>query len=618
MAVKIPRCAAVLLLFVTQVLGAVVEELPYDAEALRALGLSPQPPVRIVSKEGATKTLHGRFLHITDIHPDPYYKEGLLFDEACHRGKGKAGAYGDAMMGCDSPVALMNETIAWIEHHLADKIDFIVWTGDNVRHDNDRRIPRTEQAIFNLNQDVAERMLGAFKHNDNPDPRHLDVPLVPLLGNNDVYPHNMFAAGPTLQTRELWHVWHDMVPPEQLHTFVTGAYYFAEVVPNQLAVLSINTLYWFNSNPLVDDCDRAKQPGYQAFQWLGAVLTELRERNMKVWLLGHVPPVPKNYDPTCLRKFTAWIHEYRDIIVGGVYGHMNIDHFYPLDSVKAYQLINKSFGLAVDGELEELRGYAPEEFVATDISEWVDEMEEPMVHANGGVPLGKVGYLEDIREAWYAKIKGKRASLEHSHRYAIAHISALVVPTFNPGFRVWEYNTSGIADAMERAEQQPPRELWGEFFARVDQEFKADDEVNPLAAKPLYDKTFPKRLPADMPLGPAYTPQTFLPVRYVQYYADLQSINKGKEPFGYQVQYSTDDYAMELLLVDDWLDLGRDLGKPVKKDKKKGKKKGKRDESGKARRAAVPETAVRLSSLLWKVFVANLFIRSGYENTKNA
>lgn len=37
--------------------------------------------------------LKGRFLHITDFHPDPHYKRGATFESGCHRkdkkGKGK-------------------------------------------------------------------------------------------------------------------------------------------------------------------------------------------------------------------------------------------------------------------------------------------------------------------------------------------------------------------------------------------------------------------------------------------------------------------------------------------------------------------------------------------------
>jgi endopolyphosphatase len=44
--------------------------------------------------------LTGRFLHITDFHPDPWYVAGSTFDSGCHRrpkkknGKGSKGKKG--------------------------------------------------------------------------------------------------------------------------------------------------------------------------------------------------------------------------------------------------------------------------------------------------------------------------------------------------------------------------------------------------------------------------------------------------------------------------------------------------------------------------------------------
>ena len=44
------------------------------------------------------RKLHGRFLHLTDMHPDPYYREGMSEKSACHRKKPKkkprSGTYG--------------------------------------------------------------------------------------------------------------------------------------------------------------------------------------------------------------------------------------------------------------------------------------------------------------------------------------------------------------------------------------------------------------------------------------------------------------------------------------------------------------------------------------------
>lgn len=58
---------------------------------------------------------------------------------------------------------------------------------DTHRHDIDRSLPRTPQEIFDLNTMMVDKMLSVI-------PR--DVPIVPSLGNNDIYPHNVLAAGP--------------------------------------------------------------------------------------------------------------------------------------------------------------------------------------------------------------------------------------------------------------------------------------------------------------------------------------------------------------------------------------------------------------------------------------
>ncbi|ODQ81759.1 hypothetical protein BABINDRAFT_159999, partial [Babjeviella inositovora NRRL Y-12698] len=575
-----------------------IEYLDFDEQQLLSLGLTPRAPVKITAiNSGNSQTIHGRFLHITDMHPDLDYEPGTTFDELCHRGKGPASKYGDAVSGCDAPMVLVEDTIKWIKENLADKIDFVVWTGDNVRHDNDRRLPRSEQIIFELNEKLGELMYDTFHKGDNPDPHAMRVMVVPSLGNNDVYPHNLFAQGPTLQTREMWRIWRNFVPPEQMHTFVRGAYFFSEVVPDRLAVLSLNTLYWFELNPLVDNCDSRKQPGYDLFRWLGATLAEMRARGMKVWLLGHVPPLPKNYDPTCFRKYVAWIHEYRDVIIGGVYGHMNIDHFVPLDAVKAYKSINETYGeYGFAYDFEEAFGDHLEDVYDPEVNleslyghsrfapEWEDEF-----HALGGIPRGKVDYIESVRDQFYATLKGKSRSLAHSHRYSIMHVTASVIPTFNPGLRVWEYNTTGLGEEKKGGlfteSLFTKKRTWAAFFAELDAEIAREkaqgtEDVASYEQKVALfaaDKTFPKKSPPDMPLGPAYVPQTFSPVRYVQYYADLAAISKGKKPFGYELEYATDDkvYNMDSLLVDDWIKLAKDLADSNREGKKKKGKKGK-------------------------------------------
>lgn len=131
-------------------------------QSIKDLGLTPKTPIKLITLENGEQIINGRFLHITDFHPDPFYKEGSDPAQQCHAGEGTAGAYGDAILGCDSPMVLMNDTIKWVSDNLQDKIDFIVWTGDNVRHDNDRQYPRTEMNIFEMNQHVSDLMYDTF------------------------------------------------------------------------------------------------------------------------------------------------------------------------------------------------------------------------------------------------------------------------------------------------------------------------------------------------------------------------------------------------------------------------------------------------------------------------
>lgn len=592
---------------------AILSEVDHTTDDHKRLGLTPKKLVRITFPDGGEHYIHGRFLHITDFHPDPFYREGLSVDEACHHGHGKALKYGDAILGCDSPMILLNDTINWVRDNFKDKIDFIVWTGDNVRHDNDRNFPRSEMHIFDMNQLVSDKMFDAFRNTNETSPVLMDVDMIPLLGNNDVYPHNLFAPGPTLQTREMYRVWKNYIPQVQLHTFNQGAYYFKEVIPNQLAVLSINTLYLFDLNPLVDNCDKRKEPGHRLFEWLGYVLREMRARNMKVWMTGHVPPNEKNYDTTCLRKYIAWSHEYRDVIIGGLYGHMNMDHFYPLDSVAAYKSIDDDFGGKTmnddlfDVEVEDYDSDGDDDDTTPALKSrglWHEEY----FRIQGGVPNNKVEYMETVRDEVYAQVKRRKKSGKHGQRYLVVQVGALVIPTFNPGFRVYEYNITHLP--LQKVAFVP----WEDFFAGVAKEMSRPVEVN----SQELDNTFPPKLPKDLKLGPGYTPQLFSPERYVLYYLDLEQVNAGKKKFAYEIEYTSEDVGFKGLLVEDWLEYARTLARAADIDSldedevdisgKKKKKKGKKKKGGKKHKK---EKEAREK---WELFLKYSFVSSDYEH----
>lgn len=673
------------------------------ANHLKKLNLTPNHSIQILSTDatGLTKQklLHGRFLHITDMHPDELNIIHSAIRRKCHQiiknlkaNSDMSHKYGDALSGCDSPINLYEETLAWVKENLKDHIDFVIWTGDNIRHDNDRLNPRTEMDIFDMNERVANDFANTFMDDDEAteSPFNRRVKIIPSLGNNDVYPHNLFAPGPTLQTRELYKIWRNFIPPEQMHTFDRGAYFFREVIPGKLVVISINTLYWFQSNPLNDNCDGRKQPGYKLFLWLGATLKECRRRGLKVWLSGHVPPIPKNIHHSCYSKISVWMHEYRDLIIGGVWGHMNIDHWVPLDSVKAWRSIEKRLlSPSTLNENDQVSYINYDELNSTvngmkdcgdydgdyDDDDDIDgdfETVEDLYRSLGfdledetnsklhlfsdrylGAPNGKVKYLETLRDTMYSKLKGKKKSGEFFERYSIAHISASVIPTFNPGMRVWEYNVTEFQNLNVNVNGGGIKSLfsgvknwfygdtpyvfeegdWKEFFTNLELELDKEtiieiliedmeNDLESIKSKDYIeltavDKTIPNLMPKGLRLGPAYIPQTFTPEKYTQYYIDLNEVNyggdKGQEDktwkFGYKSHYSTDEH-LDSLLVSDWIRFGRKLAKSASAFSKASSPKSEINEN---------DLSIQTNTKkLWNSYIDRAFISSNYQSLDDA
>jgi endopolyphosphatase len=218
------------------------------------------------------RKLHGRFLHITgtslalvviafdlqgeltpglenlDFHPDPFYKpySSTNSGSECHRGSGVAGFYGAETSGCDSPFSLVNETFKWIDANLKDSIDFIIWTGDSARHDNDEKLPRSDEQVFGLNEYMVEKFVEVFGKDDNINDTNpndaMKIPIIPTFGNNDILPHNIMGWGPNKYTVKFSRIWEKFVPEDQRHVFQRGGWFWVEVIPNRLAVFSLNTL----------------------------------------------------------------------------------------------------------------------------------------------------------------------------------------------------------------------------------------------------------------------------------------------------------------------------------------------------------------------------------------
>ncbi|KKY23873.1 putative vacuolar endopolyphosphatase [Phaeomoniella chlamydospora] len=162
-----------------------------------------------------SRKIQGRFLHITD----PFFKSNSATDNSCHSGKGSAGLLGAAASDCDSPVSLINATFQWIEDNIKDDIDFVIWTGDSARHDNDEDIPRTQEQVISLNELMVSKFEEVFGVDDTDPTSDFSIPIVPTFGNNDILPHNILEDGPNRWTRKYSSLWKKFIPEVQRHTF---------------------------------------------------------------------------------------------------------------------------------------------------------------------------------------------------------------------------------------------------------------------------------------------------------------------------------------------------------------------------------------------------------------
>ncbi|KAI0482322.1 Metallo-dependent phosphatase-like protein [Xylariaceae sp. FL0804] len=557
------------------------------------------------TRAATSRKLHGKFLHITDLHPDQHYKVHSSTDQdhACHRGHGPAGTYGAETSDCDSPLRLVNATLEWVRANLRDEIDFVVWTGDSARHDGDDDKPRRNKEILDMNRRISDAFLDTFS-----DDKGLVVPVVPTFGNNDIYPHNILLPGPNDVLKQYSDIWKSFIPSAQRHTFEFGGWFFVEVIPDKLAVFSLNTMYFFDRNAGVDDCAQPSEPGYKHFEWLRIQLDFLRQRGMKAILMGHVPPARTSgkqlWDETCWQKYTLWLQQYRDIVVGALYGHMNIDHFL-LQDTKDIDL-----RLVTSANKSKRVGNSTEDAFSIESStDYLLELRDDWARLPNPVVLE-----QDVDDLAKKKKKDKKKlGGPWAERYQLSLISPSIVPNYFPSLRVIEYNITDLEDsttwvdstsalaATASVEDIRIDHLADEHSLELRQELDFDAEKKKKKHKGRKGRKGKK--PKDPNLrvpeppsegtgpGPAYAPQPLTLTGFTQYYANLTYLNndslgdeessagrwdpgkhEGEVPkhkprpreFTFEVEYSTFDdktYKLKDLTVKSLLNLAHRIGK---------------------------------------------------------
>jgi len=267
------------------------------------------------------------FLWISDIHLEPDYGTPLAatkHNPACTLESSKESSpYGQ--FGCDAPTLLVEQTLDHAQSVVASEtIDFILMTGDFVRHGNELL-----ENPLQLTREISETVLNMITT------RFPGVPILVSVGNNDFTPdYYIDVEGPTDNNTMLELVTNafntTFQTEEEVSSFREGARY-ARNVSDTLTIISINTIiYSVEHSP---EQETIEDP-FGQFRWLKTQLEVAKSAGRKAWIVGHIAPTIGSYAHDNLwhvpyvDRYLDTIKDYFPIVIcGQLFGHLHTDEF---------------------------------------------------------------------------------------------------------------------------------------------------------------------------------------------------------------------------------------------------------------------------------------------------
>ncbi|KAI8619082.1 hypothetical protein BC830DRAFT_837466 [Chytriomyces sp. MP71] len=414
------------------------------------------------------------------MHIDPLFHSDAPIAAKCHyhlnekRAKSSR-VYGQADSGCDSPplliqhtfaalrdsfsgIAVINRTASLQHYRLLGQqppLAFVLWTGDNSRHDRDENLRKQRIEVYEHNVFVVQHFLDAFDTTT--------IPVIPTIGNWDVFPVSQLACRPPLVDPgapnmaefsalslddppvydpalvSLWSLWEPLFPnpndPEGLEakrTFLKFGFFSRSVLSGTTEVLSLNTLSFFNENALVLDCAQFKllagqkrewdleHPGDAQLAWMEDRFLAARIDSRKIILQGHVGPNGNNeqlWKDNCFEWGVYFSGEYSDVIIGQYYGHINRDLVHVIS-------VNSSYLLCPFDKNTQQRHprNKPNAYKVGRNSTLMSTIAPIVVN-----PFRLTTMVPNIIKSFDVKSWGVVSAI---------HTSSSIVPAYNPGFRV--------------------------------------------------------------------------------------------------------------------------------------------------------------------------------------
>jgi len=295
--------------------------------------------------------------------------------------------------------------------------------------------------------------------------------IIPSLGNWDVYPPNILEPPPNAMLNQIADIWTPLLGDEKQH-FQNYGYYWTDV--DGVAIVSLNTLWFFLDNTAVSDCKdnfSAKkseslkqsqiysplQPGDIHLDWLESILYQFNKEGKPAILMGHVPPRSMDnalWYPSCLERFVNIVGTFGEAVVGMYFGHINKDALGLVAKRTTKERYVKEMGKQSD--IVENLSFTGK---GKDDPPFIEYRLFPISPSESG---GRVGYLD----------KGEKI-------VTIWTTGASIVPVYNPGFKVGSvevWDNSGTSQENHESQRAGViKEHWG-YFMDVDLK-NAEDEM---------------------------------------------------------------------------------------------------------------------------------------------
>ncbi|RDD47884.1 Acid sphingomyelinase-like phosphodiesterase 3a [Trichoplax sp. H2] len=295
------------------------------------------------------------FIHLTDIHLDPYYDSNCSNDPfagSASTSRVHHGRYG--RYGCDSSPFLVNSAFQSINNLVQNRnwhLLFFLISGDLIANRCSLESSQSDHLCSTLDDIYRNLLTVTQKIESLMNGRSILF----AVGNHDIPIIYLQRAQDRIWYRRLLTLWQPMITCSNcssLHrplisssfesNFLTGGYYQVQFVKQALMVVTLNTLYWDQSvQNRIPYASLAyfRYAGDRQMNWLRTQLQTARRQRFKVVIQGHLPPGVNIRTSNNISMDYTWVasryvdyiqlvsQDFDDIIVGQFFGSLHRDDF---------------------------------------------------------------------------------------------------------------------------------------------------------------------------------------------------------------------------------------------------------------------------------------------------